>query len=177
MLVLLLTIDNEEDRSKMECIIDLYSEMMHLQATLILKNYEDAEDAVQMAMVNICKHIKNISDLGSNRTKWYVLEAAKNAAIDIYRKKKRRWEKEVSFDEIFPNDEMIPQYDGENETVKHILELSTRDRDILMLKYVYGYEYEEVAMILGISTEAAKKAGQRARNRLEKSLEKGDSNK
>ncbi len=167
-------IDNENDRTKMEQIIDLYSNLMHLQAFFLVKNNEDAEYAVQISMINICKHIKSLSTPENNRTKWYVLKSAKNAAIDIYRKNKRKWENEVSFDEISIDYEWMPQYDGDNFLLKQIMALSQRDRDILMLKYVYGHEYSEIANQLGISKDAAKKAGQRAREKLEKSIE-GDS--
>lgn len=176
MLVLLSTIDNEKDRAKMERIIKLYADEMHLQAFMVLHDNEDAQDAVQNAMVNMCKHIKYLPDPKSPRTRGYALEAAKNAAIDVYRRKKRKWEKEIPFDEAFPEEDLMPRYDGENETLKQILELPKRDRDVLMLKHVYGFEYGQIAKMLGISKEAAKKAGQRARDRLEKSMGKEDTN-
>lgn len=176
MLILLSTIDNEKDRTRMERIIRLYANEMHLQAFMVLRDNEDAQDAVQNAMVNMCKHIKHLPEPQSPRTRIYALEAAKNAAIDIYRRKKRKWKKEIPFDEAFPEEDMMPRYDGENKTLKQILELPKRDRDVLMLKYVYGFEYGEIAKILEISKEAAKKTGQRARRRLEISMGKENPN-
>ncbi|MBQ2101432.1 MAG: sigma-70 family RNA polymerase sigma factor [Lachnospiraceae bacterium] len=174
MLILLSTIDNEIDRENMERIIKLYADEMHLQAVMILHDNEDAQDAVQNAMVNICKHIKHLQKPTSPRTRCYAIEAAKNAAIDIYRRKKRKWEKEIPFDEAFPDEDLMPRYDGENETLRQIFELPKRDKDILMLKYVYGFEYGQIARMLDISKEAAKKMGQRARDKLEKSMKMED---
>lgn len=174
--ILLSTIDNEKERTKMERIIQLYADEMHLQAVMVLHDNEDAQDAVQNAMVNMCKHINYLPEPSSPRTRGYALEAAKNAAIDIYRRKKRKREKEIPFDEAFHEEDMMPRYDGENETLKLILELPKRDRDVLMLKHVYGFGYREIAKMLGISREAAKKMGQRARDRLGKSIGQEGSN-
>lgn len=167
MLLILAAIESEEDRSKMERIFEEHSLEMHRQAYFILRDMNDAEDAVQNAMVSILKHLNKLQDPCSNATRWYVLETARNAAKDIYRRKRRRWEKEMPYDENVSKEDPMEQYHGENEVLKQIMELSSRDRDILMLKYIQGYGYAEIADILGISKEAAKKAGKRAKDRLE----------
>lgn len=170
MLLFLATIEDKEDRSKMEQIYILYSQKLYQVAFSILQNVEDAEDAVQTAMVHTCKHVKKLQDPKDHNTMWYVMRATKNAAINIYNKKKRHWNKEMSYDDMFVGEDVLERYQEVSELSKRILELSPRDRDILMLKYVHGYEYSEIAGILKISKDAAKKAGTRAKKKLEESI-------
>ena len=176
MFIFLAIIEDEEDRTKIEQIYELYSESMKIIASAILHNEKDAEDAVQTAMLNTCKHVKKLQDPMDNNTKWYVMQITKNAAREIYRKKKKRWKQETSLEEELVGEAPLEQYDGESDLAKQIGGLAPRDRDVLMLKYLYGYDYAEVGQIIGISKEAAKKAGQRAKNRLEKAMGKEEEN-
>ena len=174
MFIFLATIEDKEDRTKIEQIYELYAASMKIIAIAILRNEEDAEDAVQTAMLNACRHVKKLQDPKDENTKWYVMQITRNAAREIYRKKKKRWKLEMPMEEELVGEEPLVQYDGESDLAKQIEELAPRDRDILMLKYLHGYEYSEIGRIMGISTETAKKAGQRAKNRLEKTMGKED---
>jgi RNA polymerase sigma-70 factor (ECF subfamily) len=174
MFIFLATIEDKEDRTKIEQIYELYAASMKIIAFAILRNEEDAEDAVQTAMLNTCRHVKKLQDPKDKNTKWYIMQVTKNAAREIYRKKKKRWKQEMSLEEELVGEVPLTQYDGESDLAKQIEDLAPRDRDILMLKYLHGYDYSEIGQILGISTEAAKKAGQRAKNRLEKVMGKED---
>ncbi|MBR4731484.1 MAG: sigma-70 family RNA polymerase sigma factor [Lachnospiraceae bacterium] len=174
MFIFLATIEDKEDRTKIEQIYELYATSMKIIATSILRSEEDAEDAVQTAMLNACKHVKKLQDPKDKNTKWYVMQVTRNAAREIYRKKKKQWKQEMSLEEDLVGEDSLVPYDGESEIAKRIEGLAPRDRDIIMLKYLHGYEYSEIGQILGISTEAAKKAGQRAKQRLEKAMGKED---
>ena len=171
MLVFLMTIDDEKQSSKIEAIYMNYSQEMYNVAYSILKKKEDADDAVQMAFIRIFENLDKLSDPDSNRVKYYVLKVAKSVALDIYREKKRRWSREILVDETYVFDiETKEKAIGENELVYRILNLEQRDSDILMLKYVHGFKYSEIGKMLGISEETAKKAGNRARKKLEKKI-------
>ena len=172
MILLLSTIESEIERVIFEYLYEKYYKEMHRQATSILHDEKEAEDAVQNAFFRIWKSQDVLKDMNQNRTKWYVICAARNAAIDIYRKKKERMQKEEPFDEEF--DEYYPYVyseddyktgDGVYERISHFPD---RERDVIMLKYVYGFRYKEMAKFLGITVEAVKKALVRARDRLEK---------
>jgi RNA polymerase sigma-70 factor (ECF subfamily) len=89
--------------------------------------------------------VKKLQDPKDHNTMWYVMRATKNAAINIYNKKKRHCNKEMSYDDMFAGEDVLERYQEVSELSKRILELSPRDRDILMLKYVHGYEYSEIA--------------------------------
>lgn len=170
MLLFLATIEDKEDRTKIEQIYKLYSRKLYKVALAIVHNPADAEDAVQTAMVSVCKHVKKLQDPEDYNTMWYVMQATKNAAINIYNKNKNQWKKETTQDDVLLGEDSFGSYNEGSSLARLITELPPRDRDILMLKYEFGYEYAEIAQIMGISKDSAKKAGARAKKRLKDSL-------
>lgn len=59
-------------------------------AERVLPNGEDAWDAVQNALVGIAEHIQTVPNHSEKVTRAYVLTAAKNAALNILKKRQRR---------------------------------------------------------------------------------------
>ncbi len=51
---------------------------------------------------------------------------------------------------------------------EQIMRLSPKYRNILILKYVHGFDYAEIAEFLNITEVNARKIGQRAKSKLEK---------
>lgn len=174
MLMFLTVMEDHEEKAKIIRIYQLHGKMMYQVAFSMLHNKEDSEDAVQTALLNACKHIKKIQSPDEFSTKWYMITLTKNAAGDIYRKKKNRWKNEVPFSDAVVTDDLVTQFEGESELAKKIETLQPRDRDILILRYYHGFGYAEISKMLGVSKEAAKKAGQRAIQRIEKLMKEGD---
>jgi len=170
MMFFLSIIEDPEDQYKMEQIYLLYAKGLYSLALGILHDDNDAEDAVQTAMLNACKHVNKLSDPEDPNTKWYIMQATRNAAINLYNLKRKRWKKEMPLEKAIIGAETPPEYTGETELAKLIAKLPPRDRDILMLNVVQQYKYTEIAGILGMSKEATKKAGQRAKEKLMKAM-------
>ena len=166
MLILLASITDEKTRSKLEMIYNAYSDAMYYRAYGILHNIHDAEDVVQGAFVKILENIDKLDQPISNRTRSFVLIVAENKAIDLYRKKKKY--SEVELEDDIPEVHQSISYDGENLITEQILKLHPKYRNVLILKYVHGYNYAEIAQITDSTEEAAKKTGQRAKEKLEK---------
>ena len=169
MLILLASISDETTRSKLEMIYNAYSDAMYYRAYAILHNSYDAEDVVQGAFVKILENIDKLDFPISNKTRSFVLIVAENKAIDLYRKKKKCGE--VAFEDYMHDDETSSPYNGDNLITEQILKLQPNYRNILILKYVHGYNYAEIARITDTTEEAAKKIGQRAKAKLEKMCE------
>lgn len=167
MLFVLTIVENEEERIKLEELYEMHQKEMHRQAFAILGNDDDAEDAVQNAFFGIWRNLSKLQGKELGRVKWYVICAARNAAIDIYREKKERVQKEEPYDENFPYEYSTSDNGNENSLYERIANFPDRERDVIMLKYVYGFQYKEMSEMLNISVEAVKKALTRARNRLE----------
>jgi RNA polymerase sigma-70 factor (ECF subfamily) len=172
MLIFLETIENEEDRSKVRQIYENYVSLMRCKANEILGNRHDADDAVQNAFVRIIDHLEDLPSPNCTQTKWYVVTAATNAAIDIWRKRKR--DSEVLYDDAFMSGDSRDPYQGDNEIIREMLKLSSRDQQLLYYRHVYGYKNAEIAELLNMTEEAVKKAVRRAEERLgEKCREDG----
>ena len=63
--------------------------MFHV-ANQILRNDQDAEDAVHDAFLAIAEHIRKFSRLERHKTRAFVVTIVENKAIDLYRRKARR---------------------------------------------------------------------------------------
>lgn len=162
MLICLQMIDSAENRSKFETIYLLYRDYMFRVAFGILNNEQDAEDAVHSAFVCIAENMNKVEQVKSTKTKGYILTIVRNNAIDIYRKKQSQPHSEYLDSAVG----VQRQYDGDNELAKCMLKLPERYRNVIILRYCYGYEMKEIAKVLNISYQNALKIEQRAKTKL-----------
>ena len=163
MIIYLQTIDDSSDKVKFERLYLHYQAFMYRIAYHILKNKQDAEDAVHNAILSIAKNIEKIEDPISRRTQGYIFIIVERKAIDLYRERKLKECDELSESKIgisYP----LPD---EHDLVWCITQLPPRYRQVIFLKYSHGYSVKEIADILGISHAAASKLDQRAKKKLE----------
>ena len=113
----------------------------------------------------IKENIDKLEQPISNLTRSFALIVTENKAIDLYRKKKKYNEVELEDDLVEENQSF--SYEGDNLITEQILKLKPKYRNVLILKYVHGYNYAEIAQITDTTEESAKKTGQRAREKLE----------
>ena len=164
MLVYIQMIDTPEEKDKFECLYLKYRDLMFYIANKILQNTQDAEDAVHAAFVSVAENMEKVSSLDCPKTKGYIVTITENKAIDLYRKKKRH-SKVLLLEETAGLD---VSYEESHAIARCFARLSSRDRDILMLRYRYGYTAREIAKLLAITEANAGKRIQRAKDRLEK---------
>lgn len=162
MLVYLQMIETQEDKEKFEILYEEYRGLMYYIAYQILKNNQDAEDAVHNAFVTIAENMKNISEPVCPKTKSYIVTIIESRAIDLYRYKKRH--PEVPLDEETVG--VQTDYTGKDGLAKCIGQLPTRYRHVLVLKYQLGLDNRGVAKALKITEANAIKLDQRAKARL-----------
>lgn len=162
MLIYLQMIESPEERSKFVMIYEEYREYMYRVAFAILHNQEDAEDAVHYAFVKIAENIKNVDEPVCLKTRGYVVTIVRNRAIDVYRKKQAH--PHAEYRDALRGVQV--EYDGDNRVAACIMKLSERQRNILILKYHYGYELKEIAKMLGVTYRNALQIEQRAKNKL-----------
>lgn len=161
MLIYALTLVKPADRPKLERLYLEYRSVMFCAANEILHNEHEAEDAVQQAFVKIAENLDKVPDELSNKTKAFVVTIAENTAIDRYRKLKRNNDCELC------EQSYGIKADSADELVNCILKLPARYRQFILLKYYHGYSTREIARLLGMSSAAASKTAQRAKQRLE----------
>lgn len=169
MLIYLQMIETEEEQSKFEVIYHEYFPLMFHIAYQILHHQQDTEDAVHQAFVSIAENITKIDQPLSPQTKRYVAIIAENKAIDVHRKSQRH--PITSLEDVSPGIGIPVEYDGDDELVKCILELNPLQRQVIWLKYHYGYSLREISSMLKISLPWAIQLDQRAKKKLKKRYE------
>ena len=169
MLIYLQMIETEAEQSKFEVIYHEYFPLMFHIAYQILHHQQDAEDAVHQAFVSIAENITKIDQPLSPQTKRYVAIIAENKAIDVHRKSQRH--PVTSLEDVSPGIGIPVEYDGDDELVKCILELNPLQRQVIWLKYHYGYSLREISSMLKISLPWAIQLDQRAKKKLKKLYE------
>ena len=152
-------IDDEDERSKFEIIYYEYRERMFSAAFDVVKNNEDAEDAVHNAFIGIANNMKSIDEVISKRTLSYVIKAAKYAAINIYNKNNKMSTVEFSDNIHITDDDFFNQVFTKEEyskVVNIILELNDIYKFPMYYYYVCDMTIKEIASILGITTSSVK---------------------
>lgn len=173
-MLLYLSLLEEEHHSTFEELYFNYRKLMFFVAQKILRDQFLAEDAVHEAFLRITKMIPEIDDFHCHKTRGLFVTIVENIAIDMYRKRKREYTasyEEVSF--YLGRDELRMRTE-ERELLDIILNLPPTYSSVLRLKYIQGYENQEIAMILGIKEDNVRQRLKRARDMLQGILLEGE---
>jgi len=171
MLLFLTLIDSDDEKEIFVRIYNEYKGLMFYEAFQILRNEEDAEDAVQEAFIAIAKNISKISEPVCPKTKSFVVIIVERKALNIL--KKRHPEAEYT-DEVNPLYEQGAEMDIDGVLEMSLYKLPAQYREVLLLKYHFGFSLKEIAGMLDISLSNARKIDQRAKAKLKEIvMEKG----
>ena len=183
--MLILAMLAELDAEERDLVLELwerYGETMYAVALDVLGNREDAEDAVEETVLHIMSHLDKFRgrdvDSVKNQIVIYIRAVARNAAIDAYRKKKRRGGREIPMPEDAPepeDDALLPEEivltRELQKTVQDALNLLPQTtKDAVTLFYLEDYSYEEIADTLAIPVSQVKGRLFRARKKLRELL-------
>jgi RNA polymerase sigma-70 factor (ECF subfamily) len=151
---------------------------MYRIAYAILGDVGAAEDSVSEAFLRLMKHLHNIGEPDSRKTKKYVVKVIRSTSIEQYRKRRHFYVHEAPIDDetyCIPDSSI----DIENTIIMRqpsaVLEsLSADERRIVDLRCGYGLSWRETAERLSISEAAARKRFERIKRKLISM--KGDNN-
>ena len=164
-IIYLQAIESPDDKHKFEILYHAYRGLMFRIAKEILKDEQDAEDAVHTAFVTIAENMQKIEEPLCPKTKGYIVIIVESKSIDLYRRKQKNAK-------VLPLEEELvgsaTAYEDSYAISRCISLLPSQDKYILLLKYEYGYDNREIAKILNISQSSAIKRIQRAKQKLEK---------
>lgn len=177
-MIFLMMIDSPEDKEKFAALYEKYRYLMRKVAMDILHDYFLAEDAVHNAFVNLAMHMDNIGEPESLRTKRYLVTIAKNAAIDIYRKKNVQMQRELYMDELGEEGQPTAymETDLDNGVLDALKNLPVKYRDIFLLKYSVNMENSEIAKLCGIQEGTVRQRIVRGKKLIEYALQKLEEN-
>ena len=137
-----------------------YGGLMLWVARDILRDPRDVDDAMQEAFVTIYKEISKLSDIEHPKTKGYIVTVIRSKSINIYNQNKRHEEEPLEENLAAP-----PEDTGALGAC--MLRLEPRKREMLLLKYHYGYSVKEIAEMMELPVESAYKLHQQAKRELE----------
>ncbi len=169
-----------EEQGKFALFVSEYERLMFHTANGILNNYHDAEEAVYSALAAVARRFSAVSALAPEKKAAYARRAARNHALNLYKKRSKRAEREVSYEHLSE----LGAFDSELERVaedprisadnifEHIKKLPALYRDPLILHYAEGMDVKAVARELGIKRETAKTRIARGKKLLACSLGK-----
>ena len=83
-------VEGPEEQSKFRALAARYERLMFHVARQILPNQQDAEDAVQEALLRITEIIEKIHDPVCPETKALVGMIVEGKALDLYRRRRRQ---------------------------------------------------------------------------------------
>lgn len=172
MLVYLAMIPTEEGRNKFALLYREYRDLMFYLALRILGSQQDAEDAVQEALLRITEIIEKIHDPVCPETKALVGMIVEGKALDLYRRRRRQG--------TAPLEDWAPAQAGRAPeeasslrelTAQAMARLPARQRTVLLLKYDRGLDNREIARVLDMTVSAVERTVSRAKARLREALE------
>ena len=172
--LMLALVETPEEKKLFREIYDLHEKWMLKTAYDILKNYEDAGDAVNEAFFRLARRFRefDIQGADSNRTRGLLLILVKNEARRIYKKESRRrsWEM-AGEDPGRTEDETILTDIRARMILQELLKMGPTYRDVLYLHFMEGQSNRNIASELGIPVSTVKKRIERGKEILIKRAE------
>ena len=119
---------------------------------------EDAEDIVQETAL---KYIQNLEGIPPEKVKSWLFRVAINNSYDVLRREKRKDKFLIelsileNLESDLPDDFLIKE--EQNDEIRKILDLlPKRYREVLILKYVVGLRYDDIALLFEVTTGTVK---------------------
>ena len=167
MLVYLQALSSEQERAAFETLYLHYRSLMLSVARRFLPEPQDAEDAVHQAFLSILKNFNKISVIDCPETRAFVVIIVERKALDILRSR----QKTVPLEEMERGVEIpLP---GDSGLADALAKLPARYRQVLLLRFAYGYTTRELAKEFGMNQGSVQKLIWRAKEALEKLYEEG----
>ena len=171
-----------ENRSTAEQIYIQYKRQIYSIAYSILNNQHDAEDILNEVMVDVIENIEKFVTCDGNKIAAQIVIYTRNAAINRYRKNRRKSEVESSVTYMDEDgslcdidiaddtsiEDIIMSREMSEMVRKKLLELPQDYSDAISLVYGLGYSYKEAAAILRITPNAVALRLYKAKKKLAK---------
>ena len=131
-------------------IYEEYFDRVYYKVLSVVKNDDDAEDICQETFISVYKNLSKFRE-ESNIYTW-IYRIAINKTYDFF--KKRKIEFEI-------NDDVLSLPEDINFDTKVILEeklklISEKEKEIVVLKDIYGYKLKEIAEIKNMNLSTVK---------------------
>ncbi|MBN2314991.1 MAG: RNA polymerase sigma factor [Sedimentisphaerales bacterium] len=157
------------DETAFERIVSDFTPSAAALARQMLRDPVSAEDAVQEAFVRVIHKRRQYAP--SRPFSYWFYAMLRNICIDMLRRRKR--EKEA-VQHLTRRIQCYIRNEPPSDCVSLLRTLPLHERSVLELRVVHSMTFEEIAIALDISTEAAKKRAQRGLRKLRKQMEQSE---
>jgi RNA polymerase sigma-70 factor (ECF subfamily) len=155
-----------------EKVIPLSGKLFHF-ARLLLKDHAEAEDSVQEIFLKLWKMRNELAEY--NNLEAFAMRVTRNWCLDRLKAKKPVYIESYSLgyelhSEVENPLRMLENTDQMTTIRKHMQTLPEQQQTIIRLRDMDGYEYEEIAAIMGMNVNAVRVNLSRARNSIREHL-------
>lgn len=173
-MLFLLAFDKEEAKEKFSTLYREYAGFMLRVARRVLSNSADAEDVVQDAFLYIADNLEKIDLSDQQKTRSYLAIITEHKAIDHI----RRQHPELPLEEQLQEQEealmSFTSWEEGDALAKALLELSPEYREIILLRYWYGYSFSEIAKLFDQSYFSITSKANRAKQKLAQIIQRSE---
>ena len=148
---------------------DSYRESLYRFILLKVSEKEKAEELTNNVFIKIYEYLRQGKKIENLRALLY--QTARNLIIDFYRQKKQQ---DLSIDEfkeknISEEKRLEKEVDTKlslEKVEENLKKLPDLDQEVIILRFIEGLPFKEIAKILGINEETAKQRSHRALKKL-----------
>lgn len=150
------------NREAYRTIIKAYERKIYTYCYYILRSHEEAEDAVQDIFVKVYQELRRYEKRVSFNS--WLYKVAYHHCLDLVRKRKR-WNRLIK---LYTTLQTKNYYElNEESPVEQLFSnLTTEESNMLILKVVEQYSFEEMGQIMGCSPSMLRKRYERLRKKL-----------
>jgi len=160
------------DRDALKLLVQNHEVAAQSHAMVILRNREDALDAVQDAFLDVYRGLDRF-DVARPFLPWFYT-ILRNRCYKLLSKRKKNTTKSLDAMDVA----ILEVHDAETNAVESALAtLSPQDREVLTLKHLDGLTYKELAERMEIPIGTVMSRLYDARRRLREKLEKSEATK
>lgn len=159
-----------------ELLVEMHRPAILAHASRILRDSEDAQDAVQDTFLKACRAIGNFKS-GRPMLPW-LMRICSNCSVDIIRSRRNRSENIETYEHMLCDDRLDVAGELESSVSSDTLRaaiarLPKRYRDIILMRHYRHMDVNEIAELLGKPEGTIKSWLFRARAMLRKDLDGG----
>jgi len=156
------------DKQAYALIIQRFQRQIFVYCYYLLKSQEEAEDAAQDIFIKGLEHIDRYSHTVSLSA--WLYKIAHNHCVDLIKKRNKNHQSLMAY----KTNREQEKYHGYTDMIHDLLEhLHVEERQILLLRSLEGYSYEEIAAIMDLKPATLRKQYERLRKKLIKQMNKG----
>lgn len=177
------TLHGEDDRAFFQKIYIDYELMMFKKALTVLKNEEEALDAVSDACLMLMRRISTLRQLSDMSLRRYIIITVEHASINRLRRLKKINQYTFALDEQCTNELVLNEISieeqmiiaGEKQCLKEAIQkLSEKEQWILSMRFDEELTYKQIAQQIGTRTQNIGGILERTYKHLKKILEEAD---